>query len=42
MSEAASVFACMAKFRMRNAYQTLDSLMEESYDCQVLFTDYLL
>lgn len=42
MNEAAGVFACTAKFRMLNAYQTLDSLMEDSFDSKDLFTDYLL
>jgi hypothetical protein len=42
MNEAADVFACTAKFRMLNAYQTLDSLMEDSFDSKDLFTDYLL
>ena len=42
MNEAAGIFACTAKFRMLNAYQTLDSLMEDSFDSKDLFTDYLL
>ena len=42
MNEAAGVFACTAKFRMLNAYQTLESLMEDSFDSKDLFTDYLL
>lgn len=42
MNEAVGVFACTAKFRMLNAYQTLDSLMEDSFDSKDLFTDYLL
>ena len=42
MNEAAGVFACTAKFRMLNAYQTLDSLMEDSFDSKDLFADYLL
>ena len=42
MNEAAGVFACTAKFRMLNAYQMLDSLMEDSFDSKDLFTDYLL
>ena len=42
MNEAAGVFACTAKFRMLNAYQTLDSLMEDSFDSKDLFTNYLL
>ena len=42
MNEAAGVFACTAKFRMLNAYQTLDPLMEDSFDSKDLFTDYLL
>lgn len=42
MNEAAGVFASTAKFRMLNAYQTLDSLMDESLGSMDFFNDYLL
>lgn len=42
MNEAAGVFASTAKFRMLNAYQTLDSLMDESLGSKDFFNDYLL
>lgn len=42
MNLAAGVFACMAKFRMLNAYQALDSLMIGSLGSKDLFNDYFL
>lgn len=42
MNEAAGIFAITAKFRLLNAYQMLDSLMEDSFDSKDVFNDYLL